>query len=201
MVQIPEYNLISDDPEENKIRLLEYFSQAIKLKQYKKAAIARALYQSSFQNQKHSLSLPDDYQIKDDALMVRLILSAKPIALAGLNKETLSILRFQSAIDYLATNKVSGIDHPEVVTNIKYDARTCRKLLRENAYFRKEIIDAGSDHNYLRPVIHHMNDEHVCAACQEMCSKTYTFEDIPELPYTNCECEHGCRCGLSFELA
>jgi hypothetical protein len=43
-------------------------------------------------------------------------------------------------------------------------------------------------------IIYNCEDDTVCEACRKIAGEYTNINEVPELPYSDCSCEFGCRC-------
>ncbi len=122
----------------------------------------------------------------------RLLLVARPRILLELSSTDWASLRIATMLsmfwggdfsDWLPANFI-GLD--------RFDKNTICRMLFFNACYLEDL-EEFRDENCRHLTIEHA-DELTCNECKRICGKSYTLEDVPELPFEGCTCRMGCRC-------
>lgn len=71
------------------------------------------------------------------------------------------------------------------------------ELRQRRATFWRDMIEIRSSPSVEYVQVQTCDDEYVCPACRLLASELYRVNEVPELPYEECQSEGGCRCSVA----
>jgi hypothetical protein len=125
---------------------------------------------------------------------LRAIFEKTPEILKGMDANQLKDLRIAAGMMQLwGTNDVRRWLPVDFVTGHRLDADTaCRMLIFHASYLRN--MESYKELRVKTVRVRSVDDGSTCWPCRKISKKKYTLAQVPELPYSRCRCEIGCRC-------
>ena len=175
---------------------MEYLRQ----RKFKEASMAVAAYEAK-QPASTSGGMGMDWEHHDctqDVDVLSVIFGRTPKILGKVDEGQLGPLRLAAGMAHLwGTNQFEEWLPPGFESGLGMDNDTAAGMILMlgtheatlAGYRRSSVVRAVE--------ILTARDERLCAACESLSGKTFTLDEVPELPYEHCTSEFGCRCCLA----
>jgi hypothetical protein len=125
--------------------------------------------------------------------MLKSICIGRPRILARLTEVEIGVLAIGAAMMELwGTNRCDKWLPPNLKINIHMDTNAAARMLVFFAQHRARIEDYKTSDSVKCVKVSTCDDS--CVACKELAGKTYSLDNIPELPHPACTHSMGCRC-------
>jgi hypothetical protein len=135
-----------------------------------------------------------NYDVESDVQSLKTIFERTPGILKDIEENRLDKLRLGAAMMQLwGTSTAERWVPDDFETGIHLDSdAACRMFVFHAAHLRNM---AGYKEALVKTVeVSSVGDGNTCAECQKISGKKYKVESVPELPYSKCTCDIGCRC-------
>jgi hypothetical protein len=135
-----------------------------------------------------------NYDVESGVESLKAIFVRTPGILKGIDESRLAKLRLGAAMMQLWGTNTARHWLPEgFQTGIQLDSDAATRMFVFHATHLRNM--AGYKEARVKTVeVSSVNDENTCSECRKISGKKYELETVPELPYTKCTCEIGCRC-------
>lgn len=144
----------------------------------------------------HELTIKPSYETIIG--FVGTILSANPKILGGMARHDLKCLRESTALFFLfGPNKASESLLESFVGIPRFNKENTKKMMLCFAYRQTSLMRAKKAGIKKASVI---TTGCPCEACRAIVDKLMPLDKLPELPYSGCTKDDGCRCRLKFEI-
>lgn len=136
----------------------------------------------------------NNYDVDSEIKALKTIFDKKPRILDNIDNDRLEKLRVAAGMMKLwGTNTTASWLPKDFITGIHLDGDSAARMLVFYAYHLRNI-EHYKEACVRTLEVMSVGDSCTCSACQGISGKKYKLEDIPELPYSKCMCEIGCRC-------
>jgi hypothetical protein len=135
-----------------------------------------------------------NYNGASDVESLKAIFETRPEILRGIEENQLSKLRLAAGMMQLwGTNIARQWISNEFETGIHLDSDAACRMLVFHAIHLRDI--RGYKKAGVKTVkVLGVDDGSTCSECRKISGKKYKLENVPDLPYSKCTCEIGCRC-------
>lgn len=176
----------------NRVRAEDKIQNLLETGEFAKAVNVMAEFEAS-QISPRGLGVDwKNYDVGSDVDSLKIIFSATPMLLAGMEKGRLLQIRLAAGMMQLwGTNKANRWLPKEFQTGFHLDGDVASRMLVFYASHCRNMKAYKSSGIEFAEIL---GTPDSCAECQQINGKRFRLVDVPELPYAKCLCENGCRC-------
>ncbi len=136
------------------------------------------------------------YNPKRNILVLKQIFNGKPKFLSGRSMDQLNVLRIGAGMAYLWGTKGSKKWlPPDFQTGLPFDNEVAARMLHFYASNEADLQEYRKSRDIKGVKIGVVSDS--CEACKRLENKSFSFNNVPELPYEKCTSPKGCRCSYT----